>query len=259
MGPADLYLENLELIQRVISAACAKHHVWGADADDFRSEVHIHLMKGDYAALRSYKGDSKLATFLTACVAHKFQDWRNGEWGKWRPSAAARREGKHAEILEMLIVRDKLSIEQACQTLRSKFAPTLSESALLALAARLPLRPRRSFFGETELADHAAPHGHADDGLRRSEGTALARRALAALTSALEALRPQDRLILQLKYSDCTKVSDIARALQINQRRLYRRIEQLELDLREALTTRGLTKDDVSYLIDVRGIDGLED
>jgi len=259
VGPADLYLDSLDLIQRVISAVCVRNHVWGADADDFRSEVHVHLMKNDYAVLRAYKGDCRLSTYLAACVAHKFQDWRNGEWGKWRPSAAARKAGRHAEILEMLIVRDKLSIEQACETLRSSFGSTESLSALQAVAARLPLRPRRSFFGEDELAHHPSPHGHADESLRRSEGTALARRALAALSGALQALRPQDRLILQLKYADETKISDIARALQINQRRLYRRIEQLEQDLRAALEHRGLSRDDVTYLIDVRGIDGLDE
>ena len=54
----------------------------------------------DYSILRKFKGRSSLRTDLITVVTHLYQDWRNGRWGKWRPSEDAKRRGhRDVEVL----------------------------------------------------------------------------------------------------------------------------------------------------------------
>ncbi len=52
-------------------------------------------------------------------VQRLFLDHRNRQWGKWRPSAEAKRRGPLAILLERLVVRDGWTFEQAVETLRT--------------------------------------------------------------------------------------------------------------------------------------------
>ena len=42
-------------------------------------------------------------------------DWRNSQYGKWRPSRQATRLGRHAITLERLMSRDSLSAAEAVE------------------------------------------------------------------------------------------------------------------------------------------------
>src|SRR5690349_4242917 len=117
MDPRQLYLENLDTIDRISESMCRRNGVRGADAEDFASDVKLKLLQDDYAVLRKYRGASSTTTFLTVVIANLFRDYRVKAWGRWRPSAEAKRRGETAVLLETAIYRDGRSFEDACGTI----------------------------------------------------------------------------------------------------------------------------------------------
>jgi hypothetical protein len=61
-----------------------------------------------------------------------------------------------------------------------------------------------------------------------------------SLAAALDLLSPRDRLLLQLRYLEGCRVSDIARLLNAEQKPLYRHFDHLLGWLRRELEARGL-------------------
>ena len=88
-----LFLANLPVIDSVVRHVCRRHHLSAAEADDFGSEVRLHIIERNYEILRKFEGRSSLRTYLAVVVQRLFLDYRNRIWGKWRPSAEAQRRG----------------------------------------------------------------------------------------------------------------------------------------------------------------------
>ncbi|HEV2146432.1 MAG TPA: hypothetical protein VGR37_03360, partial [Longimicrobiaceae bacterium] len=135
-----LFLENLGWIERVAASICRRHGFGGDDAEDFASWARLRIVEDDYAVLRKFRGESSVTTYLTVVVAMLFRDYRVSRWGRWRPSAAARRHGRLAVRLETLVHRDGYRLEQAGELLRTTGETDLSERELAELLARLPAR-----------------------------------------------------------------------------------------------------------------------
>jgi RNA polymerase sigma factor for flagellar operon FliA len=236
-----LYLQHRALIDRTVDQVCRRHHVKPADLDDFRSVTHLHVIDKDYAVLRAYQGRAEIGAFLQAVVRRLFQDWRNANWGRWRPSAAARRAGPVAVQLEMLAGRDRRPLGEAIEMLRANHGVTMTTAELEDLAARLPLRAPRTFTSEEVLA--AIPDGAArpDAALAHEEIAEIAR-VSAALDAALAALPPDDRLLLRMRFEGDAPVSRISRVLGVPQHPLYRRLDRLLRDIRASLERDGVTE-----------------
>ena len=56
----------------------------------------------------------------------------------------------------------------------------------------------------------------------------------------MEGLDPQDRIVLRMRFEDDISVADIARTLHLDQKRLYRRIEEILQGFRRSLEAKGL-------------------
>lgn len=82
---------------------------------------------------------------------------------------------------------------------------------------------------------------------RDREGAA--RRAAQSLDELLEAMPPDDRIILQMRFWHSLKVPEIARTLHLDQKKLYKRLDNLFLNLRRGLESAGLTRSDVAGLL----------
>lgn len=179
-------------------------------------------------------------------VQRLYLDWRNKEWGKWRPSAAARRAGQVAIELERLILRDHLPFDAAVEHLRARgLARSTAECA--AVWAGLPQRPGRRAASETELDDMAAA---ADlDPVAVDEGRARAARTGAALTEVLATLDAADHLVIRLRFQDGFTVARIAQLIGQDQKALYRRIESLLTRMRQALLARGVSASEIGDLL----------
>jgi RNA polymerase sigma factor (sigma-70 family) len=249
----EIYLAHRELIEDAIAAVCRRRRLAPDEAEEFGSDARLHLIKDDYAVLRAFEGRSSIRTFVIAVLSHLFLDWRNARWGKWRPSAEAKRLGPLAVRLETLVARDRLSLDEAYETLRTNHGITAPRGDIEALAARFPHRVRRSFTQDDALEEHAAPGGWSDEGVLRASAAATAGQARGALAEALAELDAQDRLILEMRYTDGHRVQDIARLLDLEPKPLYRRLERVLAALRRGLESRGVTAADALEAIEREG------
>jgi len=245
--PRELFESQLPLIERLIGSICRRYACRRDEAEDFGSWVKVRLLEDDCAALRKFQGRSSLPTYLTTVIHNYFRDYRISKWGRWRPSAAARRLGAVAVQLETLLARDGLTFDEAAEILRSNFGVARAVAELADLAARLPPRVPRRFEGEEALAALGSSDG-VERRVEDAERAEIAGRTERALAAALEELEGEDRLILKMRFQDGFTVSGIARALDLAQRPLYRRIEACLLQLRTALEARGLDAGEVREL-----------
>lgn len=244
-----LLLDSLPVIDDVSGQVCRRHGLFGAEADDFRSEVRLHFIENDYEVLRRFEGRSSLPTYVTVVIQRLFLDFRNLQWGRWRPSAAAKRLGPTAILLERLIARDGWTLEQATEMLRTNHGISLDESLRALCVDLAKRRPSRQLVDEEEADEIATPGPPADSNVVRAEHDFLAKRVYAALDRARQSLDPEEQLVLRMRFEDAVSVADIARALHLNQKRLYRTIERLLAGIGEALETEGISRPDVSTLL----------
>jgi RNA polymerase sigma factor for flagellar operon FliA len=236
----SVFLSELATIERVIAFVAGRQHLSAADADDFSSHVKLKLVEDDYAILRKFQGKSSLRTFLTVVIQRLFLDYRIALWGKWRPSAEAKRLGATAILLEQLTTRDGYGFEEACELVTTNHAVRTTRAELEALAARLPSRARRRFESDDVLVSVAAEEAGAESVVAELERQSTANRVGAALARATEDLASQDRLILAMRFEDGRTVAEIASTLRLDQKALYRRIDRLLRDLRSALQREGI-------------------
>jgi RNA polymerase sigma factor (sigma-70 family) len=248
------FLAALPVIDDVAAQVCRRHRLHAEEAEDFRADVRLHFINRDYEVLRRFEGRSQLSTYITVVVQRLFIDTRNRQWGRWRPSADARRLGPTGLLLEKLMVRDGWSASQALDTLRVNHGATI-DAAHTALADKLATRaPSRRIVGEEDAGEIAGAGPGADANVVRAEQDFLARRVQSALDRARQALAPTDRLVLEMRFGDRLSVADIARALSLDQRRLYRTIEQLLASLGESLRADGISRADITALFQAEGL-----
>jgi RNA polymerase sigma factor for flagellar operon FliA len=241
-----LFLSQLGWIERVLAVTCRRHALAHAEAEDFASWVTLRLIEDDYAVFRKFRGESSLTTYLAVVIAMLFRDYRTQRWGRWRPSAAARRRGPLVVRLETLVYRDRLRLEQAAELLRTAGQTRLSDRDLAAVLSELPVRRpmRPTDVGPEPLSD-APAFERADDLVLADEVDA----GRAAIDEALERLPVEDRLILRMRFWQGLSVAEIARGLGLEQKPLYRRIDRALSSLRGSLKGAGLSRDDVRTVL----------
>jgi RNA polymerase sigma factor (sigma-70 family) len=239
---ADLFLSQLELIERVIAFVCSRNHVGAADCEEFGSFVKLKLVEHDYAVLGKFEGRSTLRTYLTVVIQRLFLDYRVNAWGKWRPSAKARRLGATAVQLEQLLVRDGFDFESAYEVLKVNHGVTATRAELEKLAAVLPIRVKRHIESDEVLKTVAAPERPADDRVAEGERAAVADRASKALRKAMARFDARDRLIIALRFEDGRSVTEIATILGLEQKAAYRRVDRLLEELRRSLESDGIDR-----------------
>ena len=246
-----LFLKHLDWIDRVASMTCSSHGVWDADAEDFTAWVRMKLVEDDYAVIRRFLGNSELKTYLATVVVRHFIDFGREARGRWRPSAAAERLGAPAVDVERLVRREGYTLQQAGEKLRTAGRTTLSDAELARLLGQIPERaPLRPVVGEPATGLDAAPGvSRADERVVEAEADSRRAEVMGALGTALGQLAPEEQLIVQLHFAEGHTVADVARALRLEQKPLYRRVERLRARLRALLESAGLGGDDVRGLL----------
>jgi len=251
LNPEALLLEHLGWIDKVASIACTTRGVWGADAEDFTAWVRMRLMEDDYAVLRGFRGGSGLKTYLASVVVRQFSTYRRAQRGRWRPSAAARRLGTPAMELEQLVQHEGYTLEQAGEKLRTAGLTTLSDTRLARLLGELPQRgPLRPVEVEPTRLLEAEPSAARDDErVVAAEAGARHGQMMDALATSMKQLEPEEQLIVRMHFADGHSLADVARALRLKQKPLYRRVERLRVRLRALLESEGLRQDDVRSVL----------
>lgn len=249
MDYQQVFLDHLDLVEQVVRFIARRHHLSATDQDEFLGTVRHKLVDDKFSILRKFKGHSSLRTYLTSVIQHLFLDYRIKQWGKWRPSAVARRLGPTAVLLERLVTRDGMRPDEAIETLRTNYQVQQSADDLRDLLVALPNRAPRRWVGEealVELAAHTSSEGAGTTDEQVTRGARIER----ALIAALATLSPQDALILKLRFEDSLQVSSIARSLKLAQKPLYRKLEHVMAVLRAALESHGVTRDDIVSLLE---------
>lgn len=256
----EQFLTHLALIDSVIAFIARRHGLSDADEEEFSAHVRVKCIEDDYRVLREFGQRSTLRTYLTTVVHHLFLDFRNAQWGKWRPSTEAVRLGPLATRLEILVGRDRLSFEEACEQIvaessgsRSRAGASAPASAdvdrptpaplraeLDRLSAILPVRSARRMVGEDAVDGLAVDPSAVEAPLRLTELEATRRKAHASLTRAMAALPPDDRFLLRLRFQRGMTVARIAELTTQPQKALYRRYDKLFAGLRTALQADGV-------------------
>ena len=249
MNAHEVFVAHQDFIERALKVVCARQRLSVPDAEDFCSAFRVRLMEGDCAVFTKFQGRSTVQTYLVSVVMHFFQDWRNARWGKWRPSAEARRLGPIAVELETLCVRDDVGFENACEMLCARHQGSLSRADVEAIAARLPPRQKRAFVSDGEVVNLPSALTSPDAQFLALEAGVEARRATAAMCAALGELAVQDRLIVRMLVEDGLSVATISRTLKLRQKPLYRRIHQVLASLRTRLEDQGFSAQHVADLL----------
>jgi RNA polymerase sigma factor (sigma-70 family) len=250
MDARELLHTNVAEVDRAIQRACRKAGVTGADADDFASEVKVALLEDDCRILCGYRGDSSLATFLAVVVQNMLFDSRSRTYGRWRPTAEARRMGETAVLLERLVRRDGRPLDAVLPIVRD-LDPGVTRETAAAILARLPERSIRA--RETDLdvvdPDAYASEQRADERVVSAEVRRASAETSRIMREALQRMPLEERMIVRLRYVSGMSIADISRMLRLPQRPLYRRIESALEELRRALRKGGVDSRTVAELI----------
>ena len=243
-----LVVENLPLVDSVVRQIARRHRLSADEAEELAASIRLKLVEKDYEVVRKFEGRSQLRTYLVTVVQRHFLDTRNARWGRWRPSAIARRLGPVAVLLDRLLTRDHVPFEQAVGTITSRFGD-VSRDDVDAIVQQLPARSARRFVGEEELENVPAESAGAADAAASLENEGLGDRVERALENALAGLGPDDRWILSMRFCETTKVARIAELLGVPAKPFYRRMEDLLRVLRKELEAQGIRREEVAALI----------
>jgi RNA polymerase sigma factor for flagellar operon FliA len=250
MNPEETYLEHLETIERIAASVARRNYLKSDEAAEFTQEVRVKLLEDDYAIIRKFEERSLFSTYLTTVINRLFHQYRVQMWGKWRPSAEAKRLGGKAITLERLLTRDNYSLAEAVELLTTPAGSPYTVAELEAIYLRLPVRsPRPMLVSEEVVPDCVSVEAEAEDRLEASDRERDARKAARAMDGLLESMDAEDRLILQMRFWDALKVPDIARRLHVEQKKVYKRLDKLFGQLRKGLERAGVGREQVGTLL----------
>lgn len=241
--------DSHDLVVEAVRYVAARQRLSKDVTDELRSRVMLHLVANDYLALRRWRRESSLQTYLVTVITNVFFDYRNHEWGKAKPPAIARRGGGEALLLWRLTHRKRLSFDEAVKLMQTEYETTATRDELWAIHAQFPRARGRYFVDVAELADREQPGAEADGLVVQRDLDSRATRVDRALAAALRGLPAEDRLILKLHYTDRMTRAAISRLLRLDQQRLYPRFVHLLERLRTALEAEGITAGEAGALV----------
>jgi RNA polymerase sigma factor for flagellar operon FliA len=258
MQPEELFVANLPLIERLIGFVARRNRMQPSDAEEFAAIARLKLIENDYAVLRQFEGKAQLSTYLTVVLQRMHLDLRIHEWGKWRPSAEAKRLGELAILFEQLTHRDGLSFDEAAARIRGS-RPEVTLAQINDIQKALPQRPRRPRQEDDSdaLLAQFPSDASADASALQREREEAAKRTAGVMSQVIESFDAEEQLILRLRFSDSLKVSSIATMLGLDAKRLYKRIDKLLATMRERLVAAGVSSREAADIL-AGGADGLE-
>ena len=251
MNPEETYLQHLRTIERIAAFVARRHRLEASEAEEFVQEVRVRLLDDNYAIIRKFEGRASFSTYLTTVIARLFAQWRVEQWGKWRPSAEARRIGDKAITLERLTSRDGFTLYEAVSVLTTPAGSSYTIRELEAIYLRLPPRnPRPIVISEEQVPDVVTVEADAYQRIEAGDRARAKRQAFQCIDAVIQTMEPEDQLILQMRFWHGRKVPDIAQILHLDQKKLYKRLDRLFLILRRELETAGVSQADVAGLLE---------
>lgn len=239
---------HFDLIQRKLHYLSWRSGLPDSEAEELRSWALFKLVDDDYRILGRWEGRSTFPTFLTVVLENLMRDYRIHVWGKWRPSAAARRGGKAGVILDRLLTRDGISEAEAIERLRIEHGVSLSTDQAARLTAALPRRRERRSVSDKELLE-IPTDGHVEIRIEEREREHTVDRLHELLAPLLRSLPAEDRLLLKLHFFEGLSMAAIAPILDRPQRELYPARDRCIMKIRRSLNEAGMGRDQIGDFI----------
>ena len=243
-----LFLDHLELIERIVRTAGRRHHLSFVEQEDCAGFVNVRLLESDCAVLRKFRGKSTMWTYLVAVIERLLLDFIYERWGRWRPSATADTIGPVAVLLERLVTRDGHTLEEAMEIIRTNHDVGKTYAELRAIWDQLPARGKAIEVGD-DAAGEVRSAENAADLVEDAERQRNVERLERALTKALADLATQDRLIIALRYDRGFSVAEIAKLRQSSVPTVHRRLDHSLKHLKKELVNAGFLPAEVAKLI----------
>jgi RNA polymerase sigma factor (sigma-70 family) len=250
MDVEQFFLAHLREIEQIIAFVCRRNHLDAEEGEEFASHTKLKLIEGNYAILRKFEGRSLFTTYLTTVIQRLFFQYRVQMWGKWRPSAEAKRLGDKAVTVERLLTRDGYTFSEVVEILASGREAVFTVGELETIFVRLPPRlPRPVLVSDAGATEVAADGADSSNNVSSAEREQTARCAAAAIDAAIAAFDAEDRIILKMRFANALRVPDIARTLHLDTKKLYKRIDKLLIRLRAALEAAGVRRPEIDDLL----------
>jgi RNA polymerase sigma factor (sigma-70 family) len=218
------------------------------EADELCSWALFKLVEDDYRILASWQGRSSFSAYLTVVLVNLMRDYRSHVWGKWRSSVAASRAGRESVLLERLLVRDALPLDEVIERMRTEHGVSLSRTELEGIAVKLPRRCRHRRVGEGEML-RIPVDGRVESRVEDSECTVTAAQLRELLVPILRSLPSEERRLLELHYWDGLSMAAISPLLGRSQRKLYSMLASCLRGIRRHLDRANLSLDRVRLLL----------
>jgi RNA polymerase sigma factor (sigma-70 family) len=228
--------EQLAVLAQVTAQVARTGRLSPEDGEDFAQFVQLRMIERQYEVFARFGGRSSLHTYLKVVVRRLLLDWRNATRGKWRPSAAARRLGPAAVRMERLVYRDGMLPHEAVAVLEG--CGEGDPVTLAALLEQVPYRPPRR-----RVPDDAAKQLAAlpfVDPVEIEQARRARRRMRSILATAISQLPPEEQLLIRSRYYHTQSIQDVARALAVEPKALYRRVDRALRSLRRSLHGAGI-------------------
>jgi len=248
LAAAALFLEHLAEIDEICETAGRRGGLSPADVEDFGSWARLRLIENDYAVVRRFLGRGEFGHFLSVTLHNLLRDYRTRLWGRWRPSAAARRQGCAAEHLEMLVLRDGFSLDEAEEIVLRSDPMSGGREYLRDLAEALPRSCRPEMLGG-DLILSLAGDGDAEERMNGGRRREAASRLSQAVAFAMRGLDATDRRLLKWHFQDGVPLARAAADLGVSRRSVYRRRDRCLTYLRDFLETLGFRWAEVQELL----------
>jgi RNA polymerase sigma factor (sigma-70 family) len=240
IDPAEqpqLWLEaHYPEVETLSQKLCQQKRIWGEEAEDFQSLVRLHLVERDYAVVRELAQAHSLQTYLYAVFSRLLVDFIRQSKGRFRPSRKAEGLGETAVLLERLVLQQRLSLEEAYQTLIINHRLLLTRSEFLELCQQLQLDRLPPVISQLEH-DPPAPSLTEEGGFLTPR--VLLEPVLEGLDVLKEGLSPEDQLLLEWRFRHQRSVSEIARLLKLPRHQAERSLNRVLLKLKEHLEAQG--------------------
>jgi len=241
LQPAALLERCVPLVRRLSFLVARQYRMTRDEAEELQSLVLLKLIENDYGVLRSFRGDSTIATFLAVVMRRTALDVRTAALGKWRPTASVRRAGPTAVALDRLMAMRGVSFDAACQIYCSAGGQPVTPDDQRRLRQVVQPRARRRFVDLEGASELSCPAEQEVLAQHRSAAAVTARTAR-IIRTAMAALPASDRRLLKWRFLQGRNVADIARDFALDQKRLYRRFERILAGLRARLESAGVSR-----------------
>jgi len=225
------------------------------EALELSNQVMDSLTKDDFKVLRQFKGNSKLSTYITSIIARQAVDMVRKKRGRSREKERAATFGEVGLVIyDEIVVRgntpehvisrlkdQKLQIVtrdrivQILDRIKSKKLEMPSDNVLVHDAVAIPGEEDRRI----EIAD---PEGTPEQNLEETQRVFKMNEVLDII---IRGLSGEERLILRMRFpvtgQKAQKVSQIAGALGITEKAVYKRITRILKKCKTLLEQQGVS------------------